>query len=84
MELEIAKLDQQIQEIKNASKAEPKLSPEQERANRHTQSEGRLNKLKKEKQKALKIEDEQERLLKVNAIDDEIQREMVEWSKTLP
>ena len=63
---------------------EPKLSPEQERTNRHAHGEARLTKLKEEKQKALKIDDEQERLLKVNAIDDEIQREMIEWSKTLP
>jgi hypothetical protein len=83
IELELAQLDQQIEGIKNTSKTELRLSPEQERTKRHAQSESRLNKLKEEKQKAIKIDDEQERILKVNAIDDEIQREMVEWSKTL-
>ncbi len=82
---EITVLQQDIKTVeKPAGQEPPKLSPEQERTNRHTQSEARLSKLKEEKQKALKIDDEQERLLKVNAIDDEIQREMVEWSKTLP
>ena len=81
---EITVLQQDIKTVEKPSGQEPKLSPEQERTNRHAQSEARLTKLKEEKQKALKIDDEQERLLKVNAIDDEIQREMVEWSKTLP
>jgi hypothetical protein len=81
---EITVLQQDIKSVEKPAGQEQKLSPEQERTNRHMQSEARLTKLKEEKQRALKIDDEQERLLKVNAIDDEIQREMVEWSKTLP
>jgi hypothetical protein len=84
LELEIAQLDDQIGKFKSGSAAEPKLSPEEEKAKRHAASEARLSKLKQEKQKALTVQEEQERVLKVNAIDDEIQREMVEWSKTLP
>lgn len=84
LELEIAQLDDQIGKIKSGPATEAKLSPEEERAKRHAASEARLSKLKQEKQKALAVQEEQERVLKVNAIDDEIQREMVEWSKTLP
>ena len=84
VELEIAQLDQQIEAIKSPPKPEPKLSPMEERAKRHAESEARLDKLKEAKRTALKIEDEHERIVKVNAIDDEIQREMIEWSKTLP
>jgi hypothetical protein len=84
LELEIAQLDQQIECIKKPPKVEPRRSPEQERAKRHAESDRRLGKLKEEKQKAALIEDEHERNLKVHAIDDEIEREMIEWSKTLP
>jgi hypothetical protein len=84
LEFEIAEIEDRIVKLKNPPKAAPKLSPGKERAKRHAASEARLTKLKEKKQRALKIEDESERFLKVNAIDDEIQREMVEWSKTLP
>ncbi len=80
---EITQLQQDIRTVEKPSSSERRLSPEQERENRHAQSDARMAKLREEKQRALKIDDEQERMLKVNAIDDEIQREMVEWSKTL-
>ncbi len=81
---EISQLRQDIKVVERPADAQPKLSPEQERANRHAASEARLVNLKEEKQKALKLDDEQERVLKVNALDDEIQKEMATWSKTLP
>jgi len=41
-----------------------------------------LNCLKQERQKALRIEDEQERILKANAIETALQREMDRWGKS--
>src|SRR5205823_3696289 len=84
LELEIAKLNRQIEDLKNPPKGEPKLSPEQEQAKRHAQSETRLENLKMELQKAMKISDKDERMRKSNAVNDAMQHEMVEWSKTLP
>ena len=78
---EIAGLGDQIEKIKTPAKAEPKLSPEQQRANDKTACEARIQALKEEKQKALKIEDAAERVMRVNALDDAIQREYERWSK---
>lgn len=82
LQLEIAEIQHKINAL-NAKPA-PKMSPAEERAQRHAESEVRLESLKKEKQRVLKIEDEDERIRKANAIDDEIQKEMIEWSRTLP
>ena len=83
MELEIAQLDQQIAGLKNPPLAEAKPTPEQQRANDRVACETRIQNLKAEKQKALKLDDETERILKVNAIDDALQREMERWAKLL-
>ena len=83
MELEIAQLDQQIAGLKNPPLQEAKPNPEQQRANERAACEARIQNLKAEKQKALKLEDETERILKSNAIDDALQREMERWAKLL-
>jgi hypothetical protein len=83
MELEIAQLEQQIEELKNPAQPEARPTPEQLRARRHAASEERLQLLKGLKREALKISDEDERIQKVNAIDDEVEREMEEWRKSL-
>jgi hypothetical protein len=83
MELEIAQLEQQIQAVKISQVAEPKLSAEERRDKEKEACEARIQSLKQEKQKALKIEDEAERVQRVNAIDDAIQREMERWAKLL-
>jgi hypothetical protein len=78
---EIAGLGDQIEKIKAPAKAEPKLSPEQQRANDKAACEGRIIALKEEKQKALNIDEAAERVMRVNALDDAIQREYERWSK---
>ncbi len=83
MELEIAQLDQQIAGLKNPPLPEAKPNPEQQRANDRAACEARIQNLKAEKQNALKLDDETERILKVNAIDDALQREMERWAKLL-
>ena len=84
MELEIAQIEKQIAELnKSPAATEEKPSPEKQRASDKAACEGRIQTLKQEKQKALKLDDEQERILKVNAIDDALQREMERWAKLL-
>ncbi len=61
----------------------PQPTPEQQRAQRHSASEARIQKLKDLKRQASKLDDPDESGQKINAIDDEIQREMEEWRKTL-
>jgi hypothetical protein len=89
-ELQIKKeISQLQQEIKNVETVPPpmptevKLTPEQQRSNDKVACEARIQSLKAEKQNALKLDDEQERILKVNAIDDALQREMERWAKLL-
>lgn len=65
------------------TRQEPELTAEQKRAREKKACEDRLASLKAEKQKALTIEDESERVLKVNAIDDAISREMERWARLL-
>ena len=86
LEAESARLRKVIRELTPAPepvKKEAAIPPEQQRANDRTMCEDRIQKLKIEKQKALTLDDEQERLLKVNAIDDALQREMDRWAKLL-
>jgi hypothetical protein len=84
LELEIAKLDKEIRELNSPTKAaEPELSGEEKRAKERQACEQRLANYKAEKQKALQIDDADERVLRVNAIDDAIQREMERWAKLL-
>ena len=83
LELEIARIELEITGLRNPPQAEVRPTPEQQRAQRHAASDARLQRLKQLKQEALKTPDEDERIQKVNAIDDEIQREMEEWRKSL-
>ena len=83
LQREIVDLGDQIEKIKIPAKGEPKLSPEEQRAKDKQACEARIATLKQEKQNALKLTDEAERVLKVNAIDDAIQREMERWAKLL-
>lgn len=83
LELEIAQLNKQIKDLDSPAKAEPQLTPQQQREQRHQASEARLQKLKAMKQEALQLQEPGERIPKVNAIDDAIQEEMKEWARTL-
>lgn len=84
LQKEIIQLRRETETMDRSAKPEALLSPEQQRAKRHAASESRLEALKKQKQEALKIADAEERVLKVNAIDDEIQKELQgEWRNTL-
>lgn len=84
LQKEISQIRHDTNSLHQSSKSEPApVSPEQQRSQRHAASEGRIQKLKALKQDVLKLDDEDERIQKVNAIDDEIQREMEEWRKTL-
>src|SRR5262249_16659559 len=79
--LNIAKIDKEMEDLNK--KREPNTSPAEERGRRHTESEARLENLKAELQRAMHLSDEDERMRKCNAINDAIQRETIEWSKTL-
>jgi hypothetical protein len=57
------------------------LTAEQQRANDKAACEARIQALKDEKQKALNLDDAAERIMRVNALDDAIQREYERWSK---
>ena len=83
LQREIVDLGDQIEKIKIPAKPEPKLSPEEQRAKDKVACEAKMANLKQEKQNAVKITDEAERVLRVNAIDDAIQREMERWAKLL-
>ena len=80
VQLRIAQKRRQIEELRNPQ-SQAKLNPDQQRANDKTACEGRIQALKDEKQKALKIDDAAERVMRVNALDDAIQREYERWSK---
>lgn len=80
---EIANLGDQIEKIKAPNKSEPKLTAEEQRAKDRAVCEAKIANLKQEKQHALKISDEVERVLKVNAIDDATQRELERWAKLI-
>jgi hypothetical protein len=79
---DIAQLTSDTETIRPPQR-QAQLTPEQQRQKRHATSEDRIQKLKGLKQEALKLDDPDERLQKVNAIDDEIQAEMDEWRKSL-
>jgi hypothetical protein len=79
--LRIAQKQRQIAEIKSPPQSEVKLSPEQQRTKDKQACETRIAELKQAKQDALKLQDEAERILRVNALDDAIQREYERWSK---
>jgi hypothetical protein len=83
IELDIAELDEQIYRRRNPSTPEPQLTPEEQKAKDKAACEAKIATLKQEKQNALKITDEAERMLRINAIDDAIQREMERWAKLL-
>jgi hypothetical protein len=84
LQREITQLRRDTESIDRPAKPEAQLTPEQQRAKRHAASEARLESLKQQKQEALKIQDPEERVQKVNAIDDEIQRELQgEWRNSL-
>lgn len=83
MELEIAQIQREIENLKSPSKPEAQLTPEQQRAKDKAACEAKIASLKQEKQSALKISDEAERVLRVNAIDDALQREMERWARLL-
>ncbi len=84
LELEIAQFDKQIEEIKTPPpKREPELTPEQKRAEEKRKCDARIAELKAQKQEALKLADEDERLMRVNAIDNALEREWERWSKLL-
>jgi hypothetical protein len=78
---EIAQIGQEIETIKSPAGTKPQLTPEQQRANDKAACEGRIQALKEEKQKALNIDEAAERVMRVNALDDAIQREYERWSK---
>jgi hypothetical protein len=80
---EITQLQQDIKTADTATTTESKPSPEQQRAKDKAACEARIQTLKQEKQNALKLEDADERVQKVNAIDDALQREMERWAKLL-
>jgi hypothetical protein len=82
IEFESAQLKAKMKALKSpATPAE--VAPDQKRAYDRTKCEERISYLKAEKEKAQKIPDEDERLHKVNAIDDVLQREFERWSKLL-
>jgi hypothetical protein len=82
---EIALLRQEIKAVDKSDTVSQaaKLTPEEQRAKDKTNCEERISTLKAEKQNALKIEDESERVQRVNAIDDAIQQAMERWAKLL-
>jgi len=81
---EIAQIEDDTEKIKNSAKAaERPLTPEEQKARDRVACEDRIRALKAEKQKALEIEDETERVLRVNALDDALQREYERWAKLL-
>ncbi|MDP2896368.1 MAG: hypothetical protein Q8Q12_07390 [bacterium] len=65
------------------TKQEAPLTAEQRKAKEKKECEERIAALKAEKQKALKIEDEEERTRKVNALDAALELEYERWAKLL-
>lgn len=83
LQKEIAQLESDTQAIRRPAGASHQVSPEQQRANEKKSCEARIESLKEEKQNALKLPDEDERIQRVNAIDNAIQREYERWSRLL-
>jgi hypothetical protein len=83
LQKEITQLRNDTDALERPARPEREMSPEQKRAREKQACEDRIANLKEEKQKALKAEDQDERVLKVNAIDDAIQRETERWAKLL-
>jgi hypothetical protein len=81
--VEKARLKREHRDIEDSGGSEPELSAEERRTRERSDIELDLERLKGEKQKALRIEDETERILKVNAVDDAIARNMERWSRLL-
>ena len=76
-------VEARLDAAKNPPQPESQPSPKQQRAKEKGACEARIKTLKREKANAHEIEDEQERILRVNAIDDALQREMERWAKLL-
>ncbi len=83
LQKEIAQLKSDTAAISGAPKSSDPVTPEQRRARDKKDCDDRLANLKAEKQNALKIDDPAERVLRVNALDDAIQREYERWAKLL-
>ena len=85
LEVEAATLRKSIRDVAppEPSARDTKASPEQQRATDKAVCEARIEVLKQERQKALLIKDDQERLLKINAIDDSLQRELERWARLI-
>jgi hypothetical protein len=83
IELEIAQIEKQMEEMKNPRKSEPELTAEQRRNQEKQNCEARMTELKAQKQVALKVDDEDERMRKVNAIDAALEHEYERWAKLL-
>jgi hypothetical protein len=82
IELEVAQIEKQIRDLSApVPPPEPQLTAEQKRAEEKKKCENRIAELKAQKKEALRIEDEDERILKVNALDDALQREYERWTK---
>jgi hypothetical protein len=82
-ELDIEEIEQKIRTLKNQTKTERPMTAEEQRAKDRSACEAKIQSLKQEKQKALKIDDEDERLLRVNAVDAALEREYERWAKLL-
>jgi len=82
-EIERAAMQSRIDAIVKPFKSEPELTPEQRRAQEKRTCEIRLAELKAQKQEALKIADEDERLFRVNAIDAALEREYERWARLI-
>jgi hypothetical protein len=84
IELEIAQIGKQMADLNTPPpKPEPELTAEQRRSLEKQNCEGRIAELKAQKQVALKIDDEDERMRKVNAIDSALEREYERWAKLI-
>jgi len=83
LEAEGARLRKTIRELTPDPKKEGSGSQEQQKVQRHAASEARLQKLKSLKQEALKLADPEEGMHKVNAINEEILKEMEVWRTSL-
>jgi len=82
-EAELAEAQKKIRDLKTSAPAQPKLSPEEQNAKRHAAAEAKLATLRSTRQEALKIADEDERIRRMNAIDDVYDTAIEEWAKTL-
>ena len=83
LQKEITQLESDIGSVKHSHPLEQKQTAEQQRAKERADCEAKIQSLKDQKQAALKLPDEDERVHRVNAIDNAIQREYDRWSKLL-